>query len=246
MPGDAGAVARRAGRLRRRSRRASRRTTRRRRTANVISTAGDATLSVSDPSSTNTGKLVNGTFALPQKLQAKASSVGGTPARRRRSAARPPDVAADLQRPGQQRRGHAELQADDRRHRAAPHGHLQQDAHVHAVARRPRSQPSAQSRSTPACSGVRPSCGLGRDEQGGAAACRGPGSAGVVVLVVDPGQRRARGRRRRRSRPASSAGGLVGPKNVMCGQPRGRPSRRGRCASARSSQPVHQTHSKSP
>ena len=36
-------------------------------TANVISTAGDATLSVADPSSTNTGKLVNGTFSLPRR-----------------------------------------------------------------------------------------------------------------------------------------------------------------------------------
>ena len=32
----------------------------------MISTAGNATLSVADPSSNNTGKLVNGTFALPQ------------------------------------------------------------------------------------------------------------------------------------------------------------------------------------
>jgi PKD repeat protein/glucose/arabinose dehydrogenase len=37
--------------------------------ANVISTAGDATLSVTDPSPTNTGKLVNGAFALAQPLQ---------------------------------------------------------------------------------------------------------------------------------------------------------------------------------
>jgi hypothetical protein len=43
-------------------------------TANVISTAGDATLSVADPSSVATGHLVNGTFALPQPLQ-----VAGTP-----------------------------------------------------------------------------------------------------------------------------------------------------------------------
>ncbi len=43
-------------------------------TANVISTAGDATLSISDPSTTATGKLVNGTFSLPQTLQVKASS----------------------------------------------------------------------------------------------------------------------------------------------------------------------------
>ena len=36
--------------------------------ANVISTAGDATLSVADPSSTATGHLVNGTFSLPSAL----------------------------------------------------------------------------------------------------------------------------------------------------------------------------------
>ena len=41
-------------------------------TANVVSTAGDATLSVADPSPSNTGHLVNGAFALPQPLQAKA------------------------------------------------------------------------------------------------------------------------------------------------------------------------------
>ena len=43
-------------------------------TANVISTAGNAKLSVADPSPTNTGQLVNGAFALPTKLQARASS----------------------------------------------------------------------------------------------------------------------------------------------------------------------------
>ena len=47
-------------------------------TANVISTAGDADLSVADPSSVNTGHLMNGSFFLPQKLQASASSLGGT------------------------------------------------------------------------------------------------------------------------------------------------------------------------
>ena len=35
----------------------------------MVSTAGDATLSVADPSATNTGHLVNGAFALPQPLQ---------------------------------------------------------------------------------------------------------------------------------------------------------------------------------
>jgi M6 family metalloprotease-like protein len=47
-------------------------------TANVISTAGDALLSVADPSPTATGHLVNGAFSLPQALQAKASSPNGT------------------------------------------------------------------------------------------------------------------------------------------------------------------------
>ena len=46
--------------------------------ANVISTAGDALLSVADPSSTATGHLVNGTFALPQPLQARARNAANT------------------------------------------------------------------------------------------------------------------------------------------------------------------------
>ena len=61
--------------------------------ANVTSTAGDATLCVADPSSTNTGHLVNGAFALPETLQANAvrgttsggvyAPVGGSAARHR-------------------------------------------------------------------------------------------------------------------------------------------------------------------
>ncbi|HEX6026316.1 MAG TPA: M14 family zinc carboxypeptidase [Solirubrobacter sp.] len=47
-------------------------------TANVISSAGDGLLSVSDPDPTNTGKLVNGSFTLAQPLQASASSAAGT------------------------------------------------------------------------------------------------------------------------------------------------------------------------
>ncbi len=47
-------------------------------TATVISTAGNAALSVADPSATATGHLVNGTFSLPTALQAKASSPLGT------------------------------------------------------------------------------------------------------------------------------------------------------------------------
>jgi beta-glucosidase len=45
--------------------------------ATVVSTAGDGTLSVSDPSSVATGHLVNGTFSLPQPLQANATSPAG-------------------------------------------------------------------------------------------------------------------------------------------------------------------------
>src|SRR4051812_20532823 len=53
--------------------------------ANVISTAGDATLSVADPSSNAPGHLVNGAFSLPTALLAKAnagaySTVGSAPA----------------------------------------------------------------------------------------------------------------------------------------------------------------------
>ena len=53
-------------------------------TANVVSTAGDATLTVADPSATATGHLVNGTFSLPSPLQAQAggplADVGGSSA----------------------------------------------------------------------------------------------------------------------------------------------------------------------
>jgi levanase len=42
-------------------------------TANVISTAGDAALTVSDPSSNHTGHLVNGAFFLPQPLKVAGS-----------------------------------------------------------------------------------------------------------------------------------------------------------------------------
>jgi hypothetical protein len=47
-------------------------------TANVISTAGDATLSVADASSNHTGHLVNGSFFMPQPLQARARNAANT------------------------------------------------------------------------------------------------------------------------------------------------------------------------
>src|SRR5690349_6731138 len=43
-------------------------------TATVVSTAGDATLSVSDPSTNAPGRLVNGAFALAQPVQAQANT----------------------------------------------------------------------------------------------------------------------------------------------------------------------------
>jgi hypothetical protein len=46
--------------------------------ANVISSAGDALLSVADPSSTATGHLVNGSYVLPQPLQARARNAANT------------------------------------------------------------------------------------------------------------------------------------------------------------------------
>ena len=44
----------------------------------MISTAGDALLSVADPSSNATGHLVNGIYPLPQPLQARATKAGTT------------------------------------------------------------------------------------------------------------------------------------------------------------------------
>ncbi len=49
-------------------------------TANVISTAGDALLSVADPdtNAASVGHLVNGAFVLPQPLQARATNAANT------------------------------------------------------------------------------------------------------------------------------------------------------------------------
>jgi aldose 1-epimerase len=47
-------------------------------TANVISSAGDATLSIADPSSVANGHLVNGAFSLPEPLQAQARNAANT------------------------------------------------------------------------------------------------------------------------------------------------------------------------
>ena len=108
-------------------------------TANVISTAGDATLSVADPSSTATGKLVNGTFSLPQPLQVKASSpaAGAGSALAAVGGSANPTLVAVLDRPGQQRPGDGGLQAGHRRRRPTADGDVQQDADVHALHHEP-------------------------------------------------------------------------------------------------------------
>jgi hypothetical protein len=49
-------------------------------TASVISTAGDAALSVTDAGATAPGHLVNGAFSLPSALKASAASPAGTSA----------------------------------------------------------------------------------------------------------------------------------------------------------------------
>jgi glycerophosphoryl diester phosphodiesterase len=49
-------------------------------TATVVSSAGNAALTIADPSATATGKLVNGTFALAQPLMVGATSAAGTAA----------------------------------------------------------------------------------------------------------------------------------------------------------------------
>ena len=70
----------------------------------MISTAGDALLSVADPSSTATGHLVNGTFSLPQPLQARARNAANTgTAYNNVGSSRLAAEPADLQRPGLQR-----------------------------------------------------------------------------------------------------------------------------------------------
>ena len=91
-------------------------------TATVTSTAGEATLSVSDPSTVAPGHLVNGTLALPQALQVKANSGAYAP------------VGATLLTYGGliSATGGDRCQAVDRRQGRPAHRHLHQDADVHA------------------------------------------------------------------------------------------------------------------
>ena len=78
-------------------------------TANVISSAGDAALSVSDP-----GHLMNGAFALPEPLQRELLQVR-------------------VERAGVQRPGDDHVQPARERQRRAAHRRLLEDPHVHAL-----------------------------------------------------------------------------------------------------------------
>ncbi len=79
--------------------------------ANVVSTAGDALLSVADPSAIDTGHLVNGTFVLPQPLQARARNAANTgPGVQQRRLVGLAAEPAVVQRPDLQRRGHVGVQ----------------------------------------------------------------------------------------------------------------------------------------
>ena len=99
--------------------------------ANVISSAGDAALSVADPSSNATGRLVNGAFALPTPLSVRAASAGGVGGAFAPVGGR--DHGAQLRGAGGQRRGDRVVPAGDRRDRRVAHGAVQQDADVHAL-----------------------------------------------------------------------------------------------------------------
>ena len=101
----------------------------------VISTAGDATLSVADPSATATGHLVNGTFSLNQALQAQASSpaaglakpfanVGGSAS---------PTTLASWTNPVSNDPVAIGFKQTILASEAAAHGRLLEDAHVHAL-----------------------------------------------------------------------------------------------------------------
>ena len=107
-------------------------------TANVISTAGDASLSVADPSSTATGHLVNGAFSTPAALQARARNAANpATAYANVGSIGEPAEPAELRRADLERPRVARLQADDRRERRAADGHVQQDADVHPVHHHP-------------------------------------------------------------------------------------------------------------
>ena len=103
--------------------------------ATVTTTAGNATLSVSDPGPAAPGHLVNGTFSLPPPLNVRAINASNTT----QAFAPLPETAGTplslltYAGPGQPGPGHARLPPGDRLDRRAALRQLRQDADVHAV-----------------------------------------------------------------------------------------------------------------
>ena len=100
-------------------------------TANVISSAGDATLSVGRPERTRPGGSSTGRSRSRSRCRsgprrAAFAPLGGLDA-----------TLLSLRGAGVQRRGDDRLQPVDRRQRGAAHRHLRQDAHVHALDHEP-------------------------------------------------------------------------------------------------------------
>ena len=180
-------------------------------TATVISTAGDATLSVADPSTHHHGP--------PGQRRVRAAAAAAGPRRRSRRAPR--------RSPTTRRRSRS---SSDRRQRRAAHGHVQQDADVHPVHHdavdrsRPGVEPSP--RPAPALSHLphvrftadtlssRSSTrGVGQDAVGRRLAVAG--AIAVLAGVVGHGARRRRCRRRAATFPgvaaAAPAPGARGP-----------------------------------
>ena len=121
--GDAVAHARHAGRVRRVHARAWTAGLRRHaRRANVISTAGDATLSVSDPTPRPPAAWSTARSRCREPLQAQARAPRRVRAAVRRGRGSATRAAGVLDRPGEQRRGVDRLPAAHRRHPGAAHG----------------------------------------------------------------------------------------------------------------------------
>ena len=99
--------------------------------ANVISTAGDATLSVTDPSTQRSGPPGQRRVQPPDGAEGRRHQPGEHVGRRRhgqRHAADPDHLV----RPGLQRSGAGPVHAVDRCQRRAAHRHLREDADLHA------------------------------------------------------------------------------------------------------------------
>ena len=101
----------------------------------ITSTAGNAALTVYDPATTNTGRLMNGTFALSQALQVFATGTHRWQHRRcrwqRRRRSRS-DAGRHLGRTHHERRGEPAVPSEHHRDGDDPQRHVHQDADVHA------------------------------------------------------------------------------------------------------------------